>query len=202
VRPRQRTLAGVATACFLVVVGLVGLSLNAVGVRGPTSVGQPAVPDRWAVAADASATVDPQAVLDSYQAIERDLFIAHPDEWGGAYYDGPTLVINTVSGSGPDAVRLLRAMGVPAGVVVRKTSISLADFDRATSAMNADDVLHPLIASIGPDYQTAELTIGMRSGSSQATARGRIDAILDRLGLTQVRYSLVDGGVPAAALGR
>lgn len=190
---RRATVGFVLVACFAILVVAIGTTFSL--FRGPGA-------ERWPVASDPGATIDPAAVLDAYEVIDRDLFTAHPDEWGGAYYDGATLVVNSVTRSGPDAVHLLRSMGVPAGVVVRKTDDSLAAFDRASAAVMADELLHSVVVSVGPQYRTASLVIGVQPGVDQASVRDRVSTVLARLGLAQLHYTVVDGGVPAAAGGQ
>jgi hypothetical protein len=73
--------------------------------------------------------------------------------------DGDVLVVNSISRTGPDAVAELQALGIGNGSYGQQASVSIAQFDRLCAEIAADQILAPLVASVG-------LTARPRSSSS------------------------------------
>jgi hypothetical protein len=203
-KPRRRR-RGIALAVVVAVVVLViatpvaqgnGL-LGRIDFHHLTAGALSGNPKRWPVG-DGSESPDASSVLGWYQIVDAQ-FVEHPDDWGGAFMDGDSLVVNSVRRTGPQAVTALRALGVGNGVFVQEASISLAKFDRLGSAVVTDRALGPMIASVGPDYRTGELVVGVRDGGDLAAAEARLQEVLRQQGAGSIPYRIERGGTPGGA---
>ncbi|WP_159450072.1 trypsin-like serine protease [Demequina sp. NBRC 110056] len=147
-------------------------------------------------------TFDPASM---YTAIESNLFFVEPELWGGAYVEGRTLYVNAVGISTQEATRRINDLGFTTGFEVLETSTSLADFDRATTAIAEDMATSGTVGSVGPDYSQERLVVGLDGAEST----GAIDDAIDRfsgatigLGESGIDVAYYDGGRPETTASR
>ncbi|MDP4013702.1 MAG: hypothetical protein U0990_10700 [Candidatus Nanopelagicales bacterium] len=122
--------------------------------------------------------------------MQDKLFIPHPEEWGGAYVDGDTLVVNTVRRSPVRAAKVLRKIGVTRGVTIRKVDVSMAQHDTVTADVMSDPLLRGSVVAAGPEYRNSQVVVGVRDGVSLTrAAKARLKTIAARSGVPTTTYN-------------
>jgi hypothetical protein len=99
------------------------------------------------------------SVETAYNILDTELFMDHPTEWGEAYKDGETLVVNTVTRDVNEAAAVLADLGITGGVTLREVDLSIADYDTAMHALNESDYLSQVVAWVAPDYKELRLQV-------------------------------------------
>lgn len=94
--------------------------------------------------------------------------------WGGAYIDGDVLVIKTVGYSVEEATKKLASAGITEGMQVVASTVSLARLDELTAKAEVVDPSN--IVSVGPQYATSKVAVGVREDhEAQRAELTRID---------------------------
>ncbi len=151
--------------------------------EGPATEGRPI--GRWPVGGDATAVPPaPEPTPGWYSTDLDELFVEHPDEWGGAYYDGETLVVKAVSRPAPDAAAYLQALGVPADTVVEQAGPAISDYVRVADALTADEQLALQVVNVEADYGAGGLLITARADADREAVTRRISDVVEATGST------------------
>jgi len=165
---RKRTAATMTAAALACALALTGSS------PGNSGDGHRQVP--WQADLTHPTPGAPVGAEENYTILEDQLFFPHPEEWGGAYVDGPQLVVITVTRPVAEARQLLVSLGVVRNIKVIQGDVSIAQLNEVTADVMADDTLDGVVTSAGPQYSASQVVVAMsRPDDAALTTLATID---------------------------
>ncbi len=165
-------------------VAIFGVALaTTVGLASATVAADDAAPPSGSPASpidelDLTKVEAPATPEEIYSELEFGLFASEPEAWGDAYYDGDTLVINTVTRSVEEAAAVLAKQGIVGGFKLRQVTLSISDYERAKDAVVASDDFKGRLSSVGPDYKQGVLKVTSLSDAKPRVTSDEVAAAL------------------------
>jgi len=153
--------ARLAVASISILAVAISLAPTAASEAVPAAAAQVAFTDELPVVA---AKGHPDAVEENYSVLFETLFHEAPGDWGGAYVDGDTLVVNTVRYTPDEATSILSQLGVTRAVTVKQVTESISDLKALRDSIVAAAL--PGVTSVGPQYASSKVVVGLAKPDS------------------------------------
>lgn len=150
------------------VLALLGVALAVISAQStslPARAADANVTAAWEQTLWHPALGNPIGALEDYTAIVEKLLLPYPDDWGGAFVDGPVLVLNSVTYPVSEARGILDQLGVSRRVVVRRSAVSMRMLQEISARVAANPLLSKNAVIVGPQYSRSRVAVGLLTHS-------------------------------------
>jgi hypothetical protein len=152
----------------MVVVGGPGVSLDVVDYVACQSIDRPDQVVERRVGAKGTPGSPPSSAENYTKLVE--VFDAQPRNWGGAFADRDTLVVQYVpeQQSSESAWSVIKDLGIVEGVTLCPSSTSLEDYSSAMTSAAETLTFKAGVAGYGPQYDTGAIVVDVFPGAARA----------------------------------